>query len=442
MPRVTLEKTHVWLVVLFLFLLPVQTRLIFAQGSVGGEPWEYGTLALFATEVLLWAILMLHTRIIVHTCRRYRSWKWFVGGLLVFSFGSIAWALEPRVALFASLHLMSAVALVLILIALPKQYVRIAAAAFTCGVSVQAMAALVQVAIGWVHPSTVLGIAQQNPATPGVSVVEHAGTRLLRAYGGLPHPNILGGYLAAGVLVVAGFLVSVRKKWQWLFLLAVVALILVALFFTFSRSAWLGLLVGMTVLLSVFQKEIARRSRPPREVWRVWSVVLVFCVVAFGFGVMYRDVVGARLTGGTRLETISTVERTAGVGEAFTQISKRPLQGWGIGNYSAALMSARPGEQAWAYQPVHNTPLLIAGELGIVGIGLVLVLFGVLLQGIRRVWRIGDLEQRVTRAAYAGALVSFVVISLFDHYPWSLYAGLMLGATLVGFLLNQAKTKP
>ena len=80
-------------------------------------------------------------------------------------------------------------------------------------VALQAIVAIGQVAVqgpvglGW------LGEIALDPAAPGIGIVEsEAGVRLLRGYGLSDHPNILGGLLAAGVIVIAGGL-RVRPGW-------------------------------------------------------------------------------------------------------------------------------------------------------------------------------------------------------------------------------------
>ena len=85
--------------------------------------------------------------------------------------------------------------------------------------------------------------------TPGVSVVENAeGVRWFRAYGTLPHPNILGGMLLIYLSgVVERFLTTGRLRW-----LVPIGLGVMTGALTFSRSAWLGagaMLIGGVMLL-------------------------------------------------------------------------------------------------------------------------------------------------------------------------------------------------
>ena len=47
-----------YLLLLFLFLLPWQTRLIWHEGKLNGGHWEYGTLSFFVVEILLWLVVV------------------------------------------------------------------------------------------------------------------------------------------------------------------------------------------------------------------------------------------------------------------------------------------------------------------------------------------------------------------------------------------------
>ena len=119
-------------------------------------------------------------------------------------------------------------------------------------------ALLLQAGIGFVQfarQSTAflapLGLQWPGALTPevrGVSVVQLAdGARWLRAYGTLPHPNMLGG-LALVLLAGPAAWFLTGRRWRWAAGLAVAAgMALLAL--TFSRSAWLGCLAAAGVLV-------------------------------------------------------------------------------------------------------------------------------------------------------------------------------------------------
>jgi uncharacterized membrane protein len=54
-----LQRLTNYLILLFLFLLPWQTRWIIESGILNNRPWEFGTVSLYGTEILLWLIVIL-----------------------------------------------------------------------------------------------------------------------------------------------------------------------------------------------------------------------------------------------------------------------------------------------------------------------------------------------------------------------------------------------
>ena len=56
-----------------------------------------------------------------------------------------------------------------------------------------------------------LGMASHNAQDLGVSVIETlSGERWLRAYGGLDHPNIFGGFLCFSILILISFFIIIQ----------------------------------------------------------------------------------------------------------------------------------------------------------------------------------------------------------------------------------------
>ena len=48
-----IKKITHWLIFLTLFTLPLQTRWIIKEGVINNGPWEYGTISLYATSLLI-----------------------------------------------------------------------------------------------------------------------------------------------------------------------------------------------------------------------------------------------------------------------------------------------------------------------------------------------------------------------------------------------------
>src|SRR3989339_860651 len=54
-----IKKILNYLILLLIFLLPLQTRYINEYGSLNGGYWEYGTFSLYGTQILLWLIVLI-----------------------------------------------------------------------------------------------------------------------------------------------------------------------------------------------------------------------------------------------------------------------------------------------------------------------------------------------------------------------------------------------
>ncbi|MBL8058979.1 MAG: O-antigen ligase family protein [Anaerolineales bacterium] len=235
--------------------------------------------------------------------------------------------------------------------------------------------------------------------TRGASVVLNAaGARWLRAYGSLPHPNILGALLALGLGAVwERWLSTGRRRW-----LGALALAAVALALTFSRAAWLG--AGATVLaLSRLAPDAGRVRRA------AVAGALGLAVVLLPLAPYLLSRLGAG--GGNPLEQASTLERSLLIGYGLEAWRAQPLTGVGLGAF--VQWAARHASPVLPFEPVHNVPLLILAETGLLGLAAALALAGA---WAGRVWR---RPANLPAAAWAAALLGAGVIGLLDHVWWT-----------------------
>ncbi len=139
------------------------------------------------------------------------------------------------------------------------------------------------------------------------------------------------------------------------------------------------------------------------------------------FAVAYGDVVAGRLLAlDSPLESRSLWERQRDLGVAWQLLAERPFLGVGLGQYLPMAAAINP-EAAL----VHNVPLLIGAELGLVGLVLWLVFW------LWPLWRFGR------QAKYVGATaiwLAMIVMALIHPEP-TLY--LPKGAVLWGLAAAQ-----
>ena len=238
------------------------------------------------------------------------------------------------------------------------------------------------------------------------------GQAFLRAYGTLPHPNILGGFT---LICLAGpMALFLRKEKPNPFALLLLLLGSPLLAFTFSRSAWIATAVFLLVLIckSKFfnQKKV--------------FIAFIFTIISFGLTLYpLRQLFINRTTSPTTAtEKFSLTGRVWLSEQAATLIREHPLLGVGAGSFIIQLAD-RAGEFNFV-EPVHNIPLLVASELGILGFILLLAIFLSIAKSFY--------QNKNSKTIIIGALLAgLAVISLFDHYLWTLAPGrLMLGFVL------------
>ena len=252
-----------------------------------------------------------------------------------------------------------------------------------------------------------LGMASHDPRDLGVSVVEFGVFRYLRIYGGFPHPNIFGGWLAMGIGAVCWLASRARSNVVALAYIGYASLLGIALVLTFSRGAWIATIAGLVVLLVTQVRE--RTREPLRFQYGILAVVCTLISVAAIIAMQY-PVVASRFNVQDRLEEKSLEVRSASLQEGLNVFFRHPWFGTGPNAELVALASAEKTPEP--LEPPHNAFLLLLDDLGIVGT--FLVAFGV--------W---SLRRLVTLESLPFFAIMLVIASV-DHYPWSAWSGMCL----------------
>ncbi len=301
---------------------------------------------------------------------------------------------------------------------------------------------------------TFLGELRLDPQIRGSSVIEVRGQRWLRAYGLLPHPNVLGGMMGMVLFIGLGALLGEKDerragvRWRlWRLgpaesvgIAAVVGVAAVAgiaavvgmgavagLFLSFSRSAWLGTGVGLLyfALTTRLWLRISWRAEWRRYLLTAGAILIVISGTGLGSLAMARLGQASSL-----LERNSVSERVRDIGQALMLIRHLPLTGVGTGYYLDALWAwAGATEQYFpAFQHVHNVPLLVGAEMGLPGMGLWLCL--VTLPVINLAWAARREPLQPARAALGAAFLFVLTVSMLDSWPHLLHfrSAALLGA--------------
>ncbi len=437
------------LIASFFFFLPWQTIWIIQEQFLNESKWQYGTLGFFATEILLWGSIFafityfvkekklktgtLKTKFTFSKDRIFLLWTVF---FLLYIYSSVMWSIDRNVAQQQSFHIMEAVLMFLILYLVPfdsKKLVKY----FIFGATLQSILGIYQFLTQSTFVYKWLGLVLHPVLEAGTSVIvgDNIG-RVMRAYGAFSHPNVFGGYLFVSITLTTFLFLKepAKNTFQKLFQASVLGLQIVTLFFTFSRSAWIATsLFFLYIFISSFKNKFV--DTPVIAIQnRVWEkqflrhlsfyfvVLFTFCTVA------YWPLVYTRVAHQSSHEIQSTEERTHGYKEAFQIWKTSPWVGVGAGNYTLAVYKMNPNQAGYLYQPVHSVPLLFLTEFGVIGC---VFLFGVM----RSFWKFA-LQNRAQKYSILLFVALLILFSLFDHYLYSSYFGLILTVVYLSLIFR------
>lgn len=424
-----LRKIYNLLLLAFLFLLPWQTRYIWHYGELNQGYWEYGTFSIYATEILLWSILILF--FIQHFLKK-EFWinlktkpKRIILLLFLVSAGlSLALSKNFWVSYNYVFHILEAMALMTVL-AWQDEKIKYQMALWA-GAVVQAGLAVSQFLTQHVWANKWLGMAGQEAKNLGPSVIEFADQRWLRAYGSFGSPNSLGIYLA--VLFVLGLVLYLKTESSRIKISISIGqlFILSGLLVSFSRGAWLAAVAGILCLLVlIFFKQ--------RQWLYSFGKQIGFALAVFVFWLaIFYPVFTARFNFNNRLEAKSISERKGQYSEALSFIKSSPVFGFGPGAYTYALYEKYPKLKSWEYQPIHNIYLLALVEIGLVGFIFLFLLCKPLF------WYVVK-----NNIVYVPVLVAVIFTGIFDHWLWSMYTGMIFWWTIISlsFVNNNKPTE-
>lgn len=205
------------------------------------------------------------------------------------------------------------------------------------------------------------------------------GTHFGRARGPVLNSVSLGNYLAIGFWAAWTLRSRVSRGWQ-VVLIGCMALMAIAVFFTFTRSVWMGLaLSGLVMIITL----APRGRRLPVAIGSV-ATGAILAVFAWSF------VLNLNREDSGQVSQHSVQQRTAFAYVSWNMIRDEPLTGVGFGRfYDKKLPYLTDRSQSFELESIrklhhHNTFLSLATETGMIGLAaFVAMLLGWLAIGCR-----------------------------------------------------------
>ncbi|MHB1341576.1 MAG: O-antigen ligase family protein [Coriobacteriia bacterium] len=229
-------------------------------------------------------------------------------------------------------------------------------------------------------------------------------------------PNLLGTFLSVAVIAALAKAIHARRWIDAVAWLGATVVCAVGLVVTLSRTAWVGVALGLVVLVLTAPRR--------RRVWLAsagMSIAVVAMIMAPGAIV-------------SRAGSILDIERDSSIrtrylmaGSTLEMISEEWVFGTGLGAYDRAYPAYRkPGALTSITKP-HQLPLAMWAEMGILGLIAELLIVGGVVIVIRsrrhRGWNVYE-------ALGVAGLLAVLLQSFFQYYLYFEYLWLFLALTV------------
>ncbi len=257
-----------------------------------------------------------------------------------------------------------------------------------------------------------------------------------RATAGFKTPNGLGAYLAVAIPITMSLVVLKGKRARYRILnIATLIIMICALYLTFSRGAWLGILVGILVLSLLFTYSMKKAVVS-------WGVLLSGLFFLVFLGINNPNFINNRR---------NTIQWRLGVWEdSLKMVKERPLFGRGINTFMREFEAYRR-DKGCDPTYAHNSYLQLLVETGIAGLLTFLYvlwsLFRSVIDKIKYKYCNNE-EMKVISIGLTAGLAAFLVHSFFDNHMYclqlSVYFWVLAGFVVVSsnFLcINEDKNK-
>ncbi len=427
-------KIHSFFLYAFVFLLPWQTIWIVREVFYGDEKWQYGTIGIYVSDIFLiaWIFLSIYLYFdyILEWLNQNKKIIFVLLCLELWLFMSILWADDATLAFYHALILSCAIDLLILLWIMPiPRHISII---FIISACMHAIIGIMQFLTQKTIAISYLGMQLHDVSWGGTATITSHGDQWLRAYGGVPHPNVLGGLLLVSILlVITSYITAKEQSYLRTILLLLACIILTTgIIVTFSRTIWLIGCISLCTLFIYFFIYTQKISK----------IIVLFITISATitlFGIFFGHLFFTRITHDTQLSHNSFGDRKIYLTHAYTLIKNHPLIGTGIGNYTNTIYHTYTASYPiWFFQPVHNVYILLCAEIGIIGCTLLSFLIAFFLRILKKTISF----KKPIRMTYLLIIFSFCAISLTDHWLWSSHFGVLLCALFIGFILN-TKTK-
>jgi len=225
-----------------------------------------------------------------------------------------------------------------------------------------------------------------------------AGTTIWRAVSTSVDPNIFGGLLMTGTLLLIGRVLGRPSIRVWLMSLPVLAIMGWALLLSYSRGAWVGLAAGVLFLALIRYRK---------------ALPIIALAVAVAVATLADSDFGKHLVSGFLVEDKAAAMRLGEYKDAVNFIGEYPFFGVGFGTTPSGSAITPSAD---IYVGVSNIYLLMALETGLLGVAGFGVVIGTAAVWAWRRYKTADPPAQAWIATASAVLFAAGVAGIADHY--------------------------
>lgn len=296
---------------------------------------------------------------------------------------------------------------------------------------IESILALMQFGIQQSLGLNMIGESPLSTSLLGVAKLIINGEVYLRAYGTLPHPNILGGFLLIISILNLYLLNKTTQVSRGILYFASWTIISTGLVLSFSRSALITLFLAMSlwILLNLIRKNLKTGK------------VIISILILISILLIFKPFLIARSTWND-----SAVSQR----QIFTQADLNILKdkfvfGTGPGtNLFHMEQQLESKVDTRRIQPVHNFFLILITDTGIFGIVLLAGYIYLFFRLIKRVFNLTQSNGEVGQWAITILTIQLSIFILFwvDHYFYTIFSATLLLAITTGLALQEGIAIP
>ena len=217
----------------------------------------------------------------------------------------------------------------------------------------------------------------------------------------------LGPYLAILILLALSLALFIKNKLIKVFLVLFSVICLFPLYYTFTRSAWLGLIVGLFVLFLIIIKDKINLSH--KRIISLLLVIIFLCLLGFGSYVFFKSNILYEQTFFNKFfyHGSSTFGHTQGIIESLKIIKDNPL---GLGLGKSGLVTLRFNQRFLS----ENWYLQITTEMGVLALIIFIAIMIIFIRLIYLLYRDG--KDLFIKGLSLGTLLSFICFSVVGFF--------------------------